>query len=186
MELRNRIFAHVFDWLCQNKGVDGQKDLARRTNISENTLTNILNGKTRVSDKTLHKLNMGFNGMFNMQYLRGIDPLHMLVDDFNDQSISRVPYNEKEKAANPSEDESAAQNNVLELYAQIVRRLDDTRMELHQELAEVRTIKADLQHEREALQSLTQQLSTTLRTIRGMYIANAEPGLMAADSTTNK
>lgn len=146
MELKNRIFAYVFDWLCQNEGVDGQKDLSRRTKISENTLTNILNGKTKVSDKTLHKLNMGFNGMFNMQYLRGIDPFHMLVDDLlNDTAISRVPYNdEKEKAANPPYDEKAARDNLIEILARTIRGVDDLRVQLQQELAEVRALKEEL------------------------------------------
>lgn len=147
MELRNEIFAHVYDWLCQHKGVDGQKDLARRTGISENTLTNILNGKTKVSDKTLHKLNMGFEGIFNMQYLRGIDPLHMFVDDLiNDPSISRVPYSqkEKEKASNQSYDEKAVHENLIEILARTIRGVDDLRVQLQQELIEVRALKEEL------------------------------------------
>ena len=148
MELRNNIFAYVFDWLCQHEGVDGQKALARRTKISENTLTNILNGKTKVSDKTLHKLNAGFNGMFNMQYLRGVDSTHMFVDDLlNNPAASRVPYlqnDEKEKAANPSFDENAAHDNLIEILARTIRGVDDLRIQLQQELAEVRALKDEL------------------------------------------
>ena len=39
MELKNEIFAYVYDWLRMNGYVDGQKDLSAKTGINKNTIT---------------------------------------------------------------------------------------------------------------------------------------------------
>ena len=115
MERRNIIFSCVFDWLCQNKGVKGQKDLSDRTGISENTLTNILKGKTSVSDQTLHKLNAGFGYIFNMQYLRGIDPYHMLISDVVEDSANVAPFfGRKMQEISEKEKESIKEINKID------------------------------------------------------------------------
>ena len=71
MKLKNEIFAHVLDWLVENRDVDGQKGLSQITGISQNTISRIMTGKVEPSDDTLRKLNDAFDGLFNMQYLRG-------------------------------------------------------------------------------------------------------------------
>lgn len=81
MELRNKIFRAAFEWLCQNKDVKGQADLARRTGIGENTISNILNGKNQVRDRTIRRLNEAFDNVFNIQWLRGEDTKYMLAAD---------------------------------------------------------------------------------------------------------
>lgn len=144
MNIRNRIFCHVFDWLCQHEHITGQKDLAKITKISENTLTNILNGKTQVSDKTLHKLNLGFNCMFNMQYLRGLDSLHMFIDEYmNDPVYSRVPYkeNEKEKDVTPV---SSEKENLIEKFDTTICRIQEEINNLNNEMEELKKIKEQL------------------------------------------
>ena len=80
MRLKNEIFAHVLDWLIQEKKVDDQKDLAVKTGISQNTVSRIMTGKVEPSDDTLRKLNATFGNIFNMQYLRGESTV-MLIED---------------------------------------------------------------------------------------------------------
>lgn len=80
MRLKNEIFAHVLDWLIQEKKVDDQKDLAVKTGISQNTVSRIMTGKVEPSDDTLRKLNGAFGNIFNMQYLRG-ESVVMLIED---------------------------------------------------------------------------------------------------------
>ena len=138
MERRNVIFSCVFDWLCQNKGIKGQKDLSERTGISENTLTNILKGKTSVSDQTLHKLNAGFGYIFNMQYLRGQDTLYMLADS-QEKSYVLPP----EPAPASKEKEEAA--SLIELAAKLIKEVEALRHELTEELAEIRAIRHQMQ-----------------------------------------
>lgn len=146
MKLRNAIFTHVFDWLCQNEYVDGQKALSKRTGISENTITNILKGRTDVSDQTLRKLNDGFGGIFNMQYLRGIDSSHMLISDFMDDSGSMAPFasqvQEPTSYEAPSEQKNAT--SLIDLAALLIKEVEALRMQLVQEISENRALRAQL------------------------------------------
>lgn len=155
MELKNEIFAYVYDWLRMNGYVDGQKDLSAKTGINKNTITNILNGITSVSDKTLHKLNAGFDYMFNMQYLRGLDPHHMLIDDLdNESSEHRAPYIkhqkmsendgtkqtiEKIKDINPK-DLMAGVENLLQIAATQIKDNEELRRELRESIQELREL----------------------------------------------
>ena len=59
----------------------GQADLARRTGIGENTISNILNGKNQVRDRTIRRLNEAFDNVFNIQWLRGEDTKYMFAAD---------------------------------------------------------------------------------------------------------
>ena len=88
MRLKNEIFAHVLDWLVQKNKVEDQKDLAIKTGISQNTISRIMTGKVEPSDDTLRKLNATFGNIFNMQYLRGADPIHMLIEDLDDGMVA--------------------------------------------------------------------------------------------------
>lgn len=155
MELKNEIFAYVYDWLRMNGYVNGQKDLSAKTGINKNTITNILNGITSVSDKTLHKLNAGFGYMFNMQYLRGLDPYHMLIDDLNNESSEhRAPYIKHQKMSENEgtkqaiekikdidpKDLMAGVENLLQIAATQIKDNDELRRELRESIQELREL----------------------------------------------
>ena len=84
---------------------------------------------------------------------------------------------EIEKAANAPFDASAAYENMVEMYARMIRGVDDIRVELNTNLAEVRALKEDLHQAvydfRDATYRLTQALKETKDTssIRPMDIA---------------
>ena len=80
MKLKNDIFAEVLDWLIKENKVADQKDLARKTGISQNTISRIMTGKVEPSDETLRRLNDAFDNIFNMQYLRGKDTIAFVED----------------------------------------------------------------------------------------------------------
>lgn len=80
MMLKNEIFACVLDWLIKNKYVDGQKDLAQKTGITQTTISRIMTGKVEPTDTTLRKLNSAFGDIFNMQYLRGHSTTMLMKD----------------------------------------------------------------------------------------------------------
>ena len=90
METRNKRFRIAFDWLCQNKGVKSQLDLARRTGIGENTISNILNEKNQVHNRTIRRLNEAFDNVFNLQWLRGEDTMYMLAKDVPQGQIEGI------------------------------------------------------------------------------------------------
>ena len=82
MRLRNNIFAEAFKWLKKNKkGIKYQKDLAAAIGVSEDTITRIMRDQTDVTDDFLCKFNEAFDNVFNYQWLRGEDPIHMLTQD---------------------------------------------------------------------------------------------------------
>ena len=147
MELRNEIFIHVYDWLCHNRGVKGQLDLAQRTKISKNTITNILKGNTKVSDSTLRKLNEGFGGIFNMRYLRGQDPYHMTVEDLEGDTLTNIaPYvpkgvhqEQSDVPINPNAPASldAGVEHLLNLAGQIIKENEVLRRELQERIQEL-------------------------------------------------
>ena len=67
---------------------------------------------------------------------------------------------------------------MLELYAHMIRTLDDLRIELKNELAEIRTIKSELQQARNDYHLAIQQLN------RGNAY-NDDLHLVAAEETSN-
>ena len=164
MKLRNEIFAHVYDWLRKNKKVKDQQDLANKTGIHKNTITNILNGETNVSDRTLLKLNEGFGYIFNMQYLRGSDPYHMFVDNLlEDIADGMAPYiSHQQKVIEEEKEEKQLDTlptkpkdtqllvkgleNLLQIVSQQIKENEELRRELQSSIREVKQIANNLLH----------------------------------------
>ena len=80
-KLKNELFRVAVDYLFREKKVGSQKELAEKIGITEPSLSRVMNGGRIVSDKTLHKMNEAFGGIFNMAYFRGEDPHCMLIED---------------------------------------------------------------------------------------------------------
>jgi ABC-type transporter Mla subunit MlaD len=53
-------------------------------------------------------------------------------------------------------------SNILELYARMIRGVDDLRIHLKEQLSEVQTVKSELQQVRDDLRTTTQRLSQAL------------------------
>lgn len=81
MRLRNNIFAAALDYLKRNTEIKTQKELARRMGVTETTITRILKDYTEVTEDIITKLQTASGCIFNLQWLRGEDPDHMLIDD---------------------------------------------------------------------------------------------------------
>ena len=148
MRKRNNNFAEAFRWIKKNvEGVKYQKDLAARIGVSEDTITRIMRDQTEVTDDFLCKFNDSFNNVFNYQWLRGEDDSAMLDAD-------RAKTNPHQSAA-PAAD-------LFELYAQRVRLVDDLRVSLKEELAEVRALRTELQQARDDFRDATYRITRTL------------------------
>ena len=80
-KLKNELFRVAVDYLFREKKVGSQKELAEKIGITEPSLSRVMNGGRTVSDKTLHKMNEAFGGIFNMAYFRGEDQRCMLMED---------------------------------------------------------------------------------------------------------
>lgn len=110
-KLKNELFRVAVDYLFREKKVGSQKELAEKIGITEPSLSRVMNGGRIVSDKTLHKMNEAFGGIFNMAYFRGEDPQCMLMEDliyykqhpeerlvFDKSHVSTTPTTPKEPA----------------------------------------------------------------------------------------
>ena len=151
MRLKNEIFAHVLDWLIQEKKVEDQKDLAVKTGISQNTVSRIMTGKVEPSDDTLRKLNSAFGNIFNMQYLRG-ESVVMLNEDaayYKTQSVEHPLTNLKTEEPSNAIDQSSLVNAALAAKDQVIAQM------------ELRLSEKDeiIQTQRLLIQNLQQQLA---------------------------
>lgn len=171
MRLSNGLFAHAIDWIYANTDVKDQKTLAALTKITETTISRILNDRVnKPSEDTILKLNNAFGGIFNLSYFRG-ESTYLLMQDAIDART--------QKAVSPSTDEPTA--NILELYAKMIRALDDLRQQLKDELAEVQAMKQEYLTARDDFRKAVAALHPSIK-----YTNPSEPTLMAAENTPEK
>ena len=154
MRLRNNIFAEAFKWLKKNwDGIRYQKDLAAKIGVSEDTITRIMRDQTEVTDDFLCKFNEAFDNVFNYQWLRGEDPLHMLTVDL----IEAEPY------IDPSSQTNATISVYIEAIESLKRELrtkddllaeKDARLaEKDERIAELKAHNIDLRHQLDQYQN---------------------------------
>lgn len=137
MDLRNNIFAAAFDELKRNHGIKTQKELARRMGVNENTITRILKGYTEVTEDIITKLQTASGCIFNLQWLRGEDPYHMLAED--------VPKPDEPTQSTPSiPDPSSIMNAALSAQMQTIETQKQTIESLKRESASKDDLIADL------------------------------------------
>lgn len=156
-KLKNELFRVAVDYLFREKKVGSQKELAEKIGITEPSLSRVMNGGRTVSDKTLHKMNEAFGGIFNMAYFRGEDPQCMLMEDllyYKQHPEERLVF-EKPNGDNPallesansvpapsSVDPSSAINAAISAYVELTNRL---KQEMSDRLADKDTIIAEKQ-----------------------------------------
>ena len=125
----------AYDYLRYQHGIHTQIDMANALQVTRSSFSAAMNGNEKYLTKSLFmKICAAFPGVFNLDYLlNGTGTL--------------LAQQEK---AEPTP-VSPATDNILELHAQMIRRVDDLRQELHQELIAIRQLKDEL---RDTLQEL--------------------------------
>ena len=129
-KLKNELFKVAIDYLFREKKVGSQKELAEKIGITEPSLSRVMNGGRTVSDKTLHKMNEAFGGIFNMAYFRGEDPHCMLMEDlvyYKQHPEERLVFDKPQEVA-PTPQQPAMPEYVQKLFDEAVRM--STRNEL--------------------------------------------------------
>lgn len=145
-KLKNELFRVAVDYLFREKKVGSQKELAEKIGITEPSLSRVMNGGRIVSDKTLHKMNEAFGGIFNMAYFRGEDPHCMLMEDlayYKQHPEERLVF-DKPQEVDPTPQQQEMPDYVQRLFEEAVRM--STRNELlerqcEQLIAELRDSK---------------------------------------------
>lgn len=163
MRLRNNIFASAFDELKRNHGIKTQKELARRMGVSEDTITRIMKNRTEVTEDIITKLQTASGCIFNLQWLRGEDPFHMLAKD--------VEYSPQ-----PSDepiDHSSLVNAMLASKDETIAAKNETISSLQ---SQIKSMEKELAAKDEIIALLRQQLATYQSQNRILY-----PSMVAED-----
>lgn len=145
MRLRNNIFAAAFDELKRNHGIRTQKELARRMGVSEDTITRILKDYTEVTEDIITKLQTASGCIFNLQWLRGEDPVRMLANDCKPEPSNEEPI-----------DHSSMVNAMLAAKDETIAAKDETISSLK---SQIMSIQKELAAKDETIALLRQRLS---------------------------
>ena len=148
MRLRNNIFAAAFDFLKREKGIKTQKRLAELMGVSEDTITRILKDRCEVTEDIITKLQTASGCIFNLQWLRGEDPFHMLVEDLNNgMESSAISHEGVER--NTSIDQSSLINAALAAKDETIAALRE----------QIKAKDMVIQAKEELIDSLRQQIT---------------------------
>ena len=78
---RNINFGVMLDYIKRNyDDINTQNDLATFLGVSKDTISNIKQGNTTVSDDFISKVMQGFEGVFNIHWLKGRSPIMLQKD----------------------------------------------------------------------------------------------------------
>lgn len=178
MRLKNEIFLHVLDWLHKNKNVRDQAHLAAIIGITPNSMSRIMNGKNDPSEDTLRRLNEAFDNIFNMNYLRGKDPYHMLAIDLTKEMQSPKEPNIGTSSTfasvvSPEGTQKQSEKDIIDLATSLIVELEQLRRQTKEELAL-------LVQARQSFDIATAEIKKILSTYRYNYF----PNIAAEDTPT--
>lgn len=174
---RQKRLNEVYEHLHNHWSVHTKAEFADKIGYARAYVSSALNGNEKyLTDKLFISICEKYKGLFNLNYL--LYGKGQLLTPEEDAKTSEI-----EKVANPSFDASAAYNNMLEMYARMIRGVDDLRVELNGELAEVRTLKEDLHQAIYDFRDATYRLTQALNSINGNGATLRHIGMAAEDET---
>jgi transcriptional regulator with XRE-family HTH domain len=165
----------VYEHLRANHGIHTKTDFAEALHVTRPALSSAMNGNEHYLTKNLfQKICGSFPGVFNLNYL--------LTGEGNLLAMSDHEPEKQERADTPPTDEMSA--NILELYARMIRGVDDLRIQLKEELAEVQSVKCELQQARDDFQTATRRLYQAIERIDSSYSTSI--GIAADEQEDNR
>ena len=172
---RQKRLNEVYEHLHNHFGVHTKGDFAEAVQYARAYISSAMNGNEKyLTDKLFTNICEAYQGVFNLNYLlNGEGELLTPEED--------VKSSEIEKAAKPSSDDSSAINNILEMYARMIRGVDDLRVELNTNLEEVKALKEDLHQAVYDFRDATYRLTQALKEIKGT--ASIRPMDIAAEDS---
>ncbi|MBR7171313.1 MAG: helix-turn-helix transcriptional regulator [Prevotella sp.] len=138
MRLRNNIFAAAFDYLKREKGIKTQKKLAELMGVSEDTITRILKDRCEVTEDIITKLQTASGCIFNLQWLRGEDPFHMLAIDAA-EDIAKQNQSQQIDQSSLINAALAAKDETIAAKDEVIKSLQDQIADLRHLLAQKMT-----------------------------------------------
>ena len=135
MQRLNEVYKHLYAF----HGIASKTALADKLKVQRTGLSAALNGsKANLTDNLFMKICAAFPGVFNLDYLL--------------TGAGTLLAQQEKAEPTPA---SPVTDNILELHAQMIRRVDDLRQELHQEILAIRQLKDELRATLQELKSAT-------------------------------
>lgn len=168
---RQKRLHEVYEYLRENCPIHTQSDFAEALKYSRVYISAAMNGMEKnLTDKLFKSICEAYPGVFDLNYLLTGEGNLLTIDE-------EVFVDDIKKTTITPTDEMTA--NILDLYARMIRGVDDLRIQLKEELAEVHSIKAELQEARNDFRDATYRLSQILRRINNS--SNTSIGIAADD-----
>ena len=91
MEENTKRLNDIYDWLLYKHKINGQDDFAKALGTSRPNVTAMLNGRVKVTDDTLRKVNDAFPGCFNIMWMLTGEPPMLIEDMEENRKSSDIP-----------------------------------------------------------------------------------------------
>ena len=149
----NQVYRHLF----AHFGIDSQIAMAKAIGVQRTALSAAMNGnESYLTDNLFTKICAAFPNVFNLEFLKTGNGTLLTIEE--DAKASEI-----EQGYHQQSDDAAALNNILEMYARMIRGVDDLRVELNTNLAEVRALKEDLHQAVYDFRDATYRLTMALK-----------------------
>lgn len=150
MTNRKERLTEVYDYLREHHGIHTQIDFATALGYSRPVISSALNGnELALTDKLFQKVCEVYPE-FNLEYL--LTGEGSLYQDAPTDTTDVSPSNEM--------------GNVLELYARMIRGVDDLRVQLKDALSDAVEVKGELQQARDDFRDATYRLNVLIEKIQ--------------------
>ena len=147
----------VYEHVRMHFPIHTQTDFADSLKYNRAYISSAMHGNEKnLTDKLFTNICEAYPGVFNLDYLlNGTGDLLTPQEDVVASEIEQMP---RQRNNNTNAD-------LLELYAQRIRLVDDLRQSLKEELAEVRAIKEDMQTAVNEFRDATYRLTQALKSL---------------------
>lgn len=173
MKTRQQILKEVYEHVRAHYGIHTQTDFAAALRISRPALSSAMNGnKAYLTENLFQKICAAFPGVFNLDCL--LTGEGSIIADKQSSDVV-------EKTSTSQTYEMTA--DILEMYARMIRGIDDLRIQLKEELAEIKSIKPELQQARDDFRDAIYRINIALDRLNNNQSYNIG---MAAEPNVSK
>ena len=129
---RQKRLKEVYEHLRKHCGIHTQGDFASSIGYSRPVISSAMNGnEDNLTDRLFKSICEKYEDVFNLDYLLNGEGELLLSKD--------------------STSEEQQETNIMEIYAHMIRSIDDLRQELKKQIAEVQSLNSELRQQLAAL-----------------------------------
>ena len=175
MNTRKDRLNEVYEHLRNHFGIHTKTQFASVLKITQPALSSAINGnEAYLTDNLFKRICAAYQGVFNLDYLlTGDGELLTPEEDVKSSELANTESNQ------------TVIDNLIEMLSRTIRESDDLRVELKQQLAEVRAAKEDLHTAVYEFRDATYRLTQALKQLNGTP-ADVRPLIAADDGDNNE